>query len=73
LECAGDARETIFPAGCAFFLSPRAKHDGHELAKIMADGGDFVIVRARSSDGHADFENAGLGSPRAVAAAGVRG
>ena len=33
-----------------------AKHDGHELAKIMADDVDFVTVATVYLHGRADFE-----------------
>jgi uncharacterized protein (TIGR02246 family) len=38
------------------FSSAWAKHDGHELAKIMAEDVDFVTVSATWLHGHADFE-----------------
>jgi len=45
-----------FLRAAAFLFSPWAKHDGHTLAKIMADGVDFVIVAATYRDLRADFE-----------------
>src|SRR2546425_561477 len=38
------------------FCDAWAKHDGHELAKIMADDVDFVTVAATWLHGRADFE-----------------
>jgi len=38
------------------FADAWAKHDGHELAKIMADDVDFVTVGATWIHGRADFE-----------------
>jgi uncharacterized protein (TIGR02246 family) len=38
------------------FASAWAKHDGHELAKIMAADVDFVTVSATWLSGRADFE-----------------
>jgi len=38
------------------FASAWAKHDGHELAKIMAEDVDFVTVVATWLSGRADFE-----------------
>ncbi len=38
------------------FCAAWAKHDGHELAKIMADDVDFVTVGATLIHGRADFE-----------------
>ena len=38
------------------FCDAWAKHDGHELAKIMADEVDFVTVAATWLHGRADFE-----------------
>src|SRR5580692_11661977 len=38
------------------FSDAWAKHDGHELAKIMADDVDFVTVAAVYLHGRADFE-----------------
>lgn len=38
------------------FSDAWAKHDGHELAKIMADDVDFVTVATTYLDGRADFE-----------------
>ena len=38
------------------FSNAWAKHDGHELAKIMADDVDFVTVGATWFSGRADFE-----------------
>jgi uncharacterized protein (TIGR02246 family) len=39
-----------------FFCDAFTKHDGHELAKIMADDVDFVTVAAVYLHGRADFE-----------------
>jgi len=39
------------------FCDAWAKHDGHELAKIMADDVDFVTVATTYLRGRADFEN----------------
>jgi len=39
------------------FSDAWAKHDGHELAKIMADDVDFVTVATTYLHGRADFEN----------------
>jgi uncharacterized protein (TIGR02246 family) len=38
------------------FCDAWAKHDGHELAKIMADDVDFVTVATTYLHGRADFE-----------------
>src|SRR6201993_4583241 len=38
------------------FCDAWAKHDGHELAKIMADNVDFVTVATVYLHGRADFE-----------------
>ena len=38
------------------FREAWAKHDGHELAKIMADDVDFVTVATTYLHGRADFE-----------------
>src|SRR6266481_9115823 len=38
------------------FCDGWAKHDGHELAKIMADDVDFVTVATTYRHGRADFE-----------------
>ena len=38
------------------FTKAWAKHDGHELAKIMAEDVDFVTVSATWLSGRADFE-----------------
>ncbi len=38
------------------FTNAWAKHDGHELAKIMAEDVDFVTVGATWLSGRADFE-----------------
>jgi uncharacterized protein (TIGR02246 family) len=38
------------------FTNAWAKHDGHELAKIMAEDVDFVTVTATWLSGRADFE-----------------
>lgn len=38
------------------FSDAWAKHDGHELAKIMADDVDFVTVATTYLHGRADFE-----------------
>jgi uncharacterized protein (TIGR02246 family) len=38
------------------FSNAWARHDGHELAKIMADDVDFVTVGATWLHGRADFE-----------------
>jgi uncharacterized protein (TIGR02246 family) len=38
------------------FCDAWAKHDGHELAKIMADNVDFVTVATLYLHGRADFE-----------------
>jgi uncharacterized protein (TIGR02246 family) len=38
------------------FADAWAKHDGHELAKIMADDVDFVTVATTYLHGRADFE-----------------
>jgi ketosteroid isomerase-like protein len=38
------------------FADAWAKHDGHELAKIMADDVDFVTVGAAWLHGRPDFE-----------------
>jgi len=38
------------------FREAWAKHDGHELAKIMADDDDFVTVATTYLHGRADFE-----------------
>lgn len=38
------------------FCEAWAKHDGHELAKIMADDVDFVTVATTYLHGRADFE-----------------
>src|SRR6266851_5891079 len=38
------------------FCDAWAKHDGHELAKIMADDVDFVTVATTYLRGRADFE-----------------
>lgn len=38
------------------FTNAWAKHDGHELAKIMAEDVDFVTVSATWLSGRADFE-----------------
>jgi uncharacterized protein (TIGR02246 family) len=38
------------------FCEAWAKHDGHELAKIMADDVDFVTVATAYLHGRADFE-----------------
>ncbi len=38
------------------FCNAWAKHDGHELAKIMADDVDFVTVATTYLHGRADFE-----------------
>jgi len=38
------------------FCDAWAKHDGHELAKIMADDVDFVTVATTYLQGRADFE-----------------
>ena len=38
------------------FADAWAKHDGHELAKIMAEDVDFVTVLATWLSGRADFE-----------------
>jgi uncharacterized protein (TIGR02246 family) len=38
------------------FADAWAKHDGHELAKMMADDVDFVTVGATWLHGRADFE-----------------
>jgi len=38
------------------FCDGWAKHDGHELAKIMADDVDFVTVATTYLHGRADFE-----------------
>src|ERR1700731_4292337 len=38
------------------FSSAWAKHDGHELAKIMAEDVDFVTVGATWLSGRSDFE-----------------
>ncbi len=38
------------------FCDAWAKHDGHELAKIMAEDVDFVTVGAHWFHGRADFE-----------------
>lgn len=38
------------------FANAWAKHDGHELAKIMAEDVDFVTVAATWLSGRADFE-----------------
>ncbi len=38
------------------FCDAWAKHDGHELAKIMADDVDFVTVATAYLHGRADFE-----------------
>ena|ERR1700716_2196723 len=38
------------------FTDAWGKHDGHELAKIMADDVDFVTVSATWLSGRADFE-----------------
>jgi uncharacterized protein (TIGR02246 family) len=38
------------------FCDAWAKHDGHELAKIMAEDVDFVTVGATWFHGRADFE-----------------
>ena len=38
------------------FAAAWAKHDGHQLAKIMADDVDFVNVNAEWLHGRADFE-----------------
>jgi uncharacterized protein (TIGR02246 family) len=38
------------------FCDAWAKHDGHELAKIMADDVDFVTVGATWLHGRSDFE-----------------
>ena len=39
-----------------FFCDAWAKHDGHELAKIMADDVDFVTVATVYLHGRSDFE-----------------
>ena len=38
------------------FSDAWAKHDGHELAKLMADDVDFVTVGATLIHGRPDFE-----------------
>jgi uncharacterized protein (TIGR02246 family) len=38
------------------FCDAWAKHDGHELAKIMAEDADFVTVATTYLQGRADFE-----------------
>ena len=38
------------------FCDAWAKHDGHELAEIMADDVDFVTVATTFLHGRADFE-----------------
>src|SRR5437870_2142224 len=38
------------------FCDAWAKHDGHELARIMADDVDFVTVATTYLNGRADFE-----------------
>lgn len=38
------------------FCDAWAKHDGHELAKVMADDVDFVTVATVYLHGRADFE-----------------
>jgi uncharacterized protein (TIGR02246 family) len=38
------------------FCEAWAKHDGHELAKIMADDVDFVTVATTYLHGRSDFE-----------------
>src|SRR5690349_9405616 len=38
------------------FRDAWAKHDGHELAKIMAEDVDFVTVATTYLHGRADFE-----------------
>lgn len=39
------------------FCDAWAKHDGHELAKMMADDVDFVTVATTYLHGRTDFEN----------------
>ena len=46
------------------FANAWAKHDGHELAKIMADDVDFVTVGATWLHGRPDFEKYHSGSQR---------
>jgi uncharacterized protein (TIGR02246 family) len=50
------ADEEAVPKLPQAFCVAWAKHDGHELAKIMADNVDFVTVATTYLHGRADFE-----------------
>jgi uncharacterized protein (TIGR02246 family) len=58
--CAADAQtksdESAIRSIPQAFAAAWGKHDGHQLAKIMSDDVDFVIVSAEWLHGRADFE-----------------
>ncbi len=60
VECAAHAQSKADEAAVRHipqaFAAAWAKHDGHELAKIMSDDVDFVNVGADWVHGRADFE-----------------
>jgi len=60
VECAAHAQSKADEAAVSHipqaFAAAWAKHDGHELAKIMSDDVDFVNVGADWVHGRADFE-----------------